>query len=542
MILMKLKSVISLLLVGLLTTILATSAGAAGPQWNHLKGDLELLTGRNLTKNQTTTTDPVNADSGDTIEGVIYYHNGVADQTAENVIINVNMPLATISAKSHLVSASIKADNAPLVSDTIVDGKVVGKSNLTVNVSSAARLEVLPGTVRWFKDNETNASPLPFNQNGSELFGASGLRLGNIAGCWSHAGFVMFKMRLVTDGKVVIEKSKKAWNDTLNKDATLAFARPSDQITYTLTTKNSGTSDQSNYVIEDGVGDILDYADVVSVSDSGQKVANLSDTNRDNQSLIKWLAVDIKAGQSISRSFTVKVKNPLPTNPQNGHAFDMVMFNTYGNDVVIVIEKLGVALITIQKDVLNMTRGDVAYVDANTANPGDVLSYRVIVSNNGTKSIVATLQDLLPSGVQAIAGSGIIERPSGITYPTVDSFINNTNLLLGNLSTGETVTITFGVEIMSNLSDNTDLVNKASVIFDNQTKMDTASTLIMVPKVPEVPETPSTTPTITPNPTQSTLLPPTGASPFAAMLTLVGIAYAVMNRRKLIKSTVLNSI
>ncbi len=534
MILMKLKSIISVLLVGLLTTILATSAGAAGSEWNHLKGDLELLTGRNLTKNQTITTDPVSADSGDVVEGVIYYHNGVNDQTAENVVVNVGMPSSNISAKSHLVSASIKADNAAQVSDTVVDGKVVGKSNLTVNVSTPARLEVLPGTVRWFKDNETIASPLPFNQNGSELFGASGLKLGNIAGCWSHAGFVMFKMRLVTDGKVVIEKAKKAWNDTLNKDATLNFARAGDQITYTLSTKNSGTSDQSNYVVEDGIGDILDYADVASISDIGQKVAVPSDPNRDNQYLVKWPAVDIKAGQSITRSFVVKVKNPLPTTPLNGHAFDMVMFNTYGNDVVVVIEKLGVALITIQKDVLNATLGDTAFVDANTANPGDVLRYRVIVKNSGTGAIDATLRDILPSGVQMIAGSVTVERPAGITYPTSDLFINSTDLSLGNLSGGETVTIMFKVQTLVNLADGTNLINKATVTFDNQSKTDTASTLVMVPKIPETPPT-NATETITPNPTLSTL-PPTGANPFAVMFVIVGLAYAVVNRSKIVRS------
>lgn len=520
---MFVKRMMGAFLVATTAGALATSAFAATPQFNHLQGDPELLTGRNVTKNQVDVSDPVQADTGDTVEGVIYYHNGVAGAPANNVVVSVGMQLG-VAASTHVVQASIKSDNAPTVTDTVVDGHVVGKSNLTINLSSQAQIEAVPGSVRWFKDGAESVTPLLSGQTGDEIFSASGLNLGTTDGCWAHAGYVMFKMRFKTViGGAVMTKSKTAWNDTQGKDATPVVAHAGDQITYHLVTKNTGTANSANFVIEDGIRDILDYADIVSISDLGTAVNVPNDALRDNQTLVRYPAVTIQPGQTVDRNLVVKVKNPIPTTPQNGNAFDFVMFNRYGNSVVIVIEH-GAPVVTIQKDVRNVTKGETAFIDSNTANPGDTLEYQVKVKNMSNKAIEATLNDVLPNGVIADGNSFVLKRAADIIKMQGNVFVDG--MALHELAQGTEFTLTFRVTTSDKLADNINLVNKARVTFESNQKEDTASTLIFVPKPTPAP----TTPSATPSPTQSSL-PPTGANPFALVFMVVGAAYTWISRR-----------
>ncbi len=523
--LINMKKWISAVFVLLLIGGMASGALAAGPSLNQLPGDLELFTGRNVTKNQIQTADPVTADVGDTVEGVVYYHNGAEGTTAENFHIAINFNQTEV-ATSHVLAARLTADNitAP-VTDTVVNGQVVGKSGLTVTLSQAAALEFIPGSVIWLPDGATTGKVLPHRQTGAELFTSTGLNLDQLQACWAHSGYLTFKMKSKVAGVPTIVKSKKAVNDTQHVDATTVVAKAGDHITYTLTTENSGTADQSNYGIEDGVRDILDYADVVSISDNGQAVDQTS-TNRDDQTLVRYPSVTIKAGETVTRSFSVVVKNPIPTTPANGHAFDFVMFNNYGNPVVVTIEHPAVPFITITKLVRNVTKNEGVFSNADTAIPGDMLEYQIKVKNIGNKTVDAVLKDVVPNGVTPDAGS-VAVSVSGASLPTVGDLFGS-GLVLPKLAQTTEVTVVFRATASDKLADGTNLVNKAMVAFENQIKEASASTVIIVPPVLASVVTQAPPPATASVPA----LPKTGANPFAIMITVAGTLYTALARRK----------
>lgn len=117
-------------------------------------------------------------------------------------------------------------------------------------------------------------------------------------------------------------------------DATAETAQPGDSIRYTLTTSNIGGSTEPNYVVQDNLSDILEYADVI---DNGGGTLT-SDTS--GQQIISWPAADITAGSSLIKQFVIRVKNPVPATAQgvsDPTSFDLKMDNVYGNGITIPV-------------------------------------------------------------------------------------------------------------------------------------------------------------------------------------------------------------
>ncbi|MEO5627302.1 MAG: isopeptide-forming domain-containing fimbrial protein [Candidatus Saccharimonadales bacterium] len=127
-----------------------------------------------------------------------------------------------------------------------------------------------------------------------------------------------------------LEYDKKASNDTKNipnADGTTASA--GDVITYTLSAKNTGKATVKQFVIIENISDILDYADIT----------DLHGGSIDKENFVRWPASDIKAGETLSKQFTVKVKNPIPQTPvstSNPGKFDLTMTNVYEKKTVTI--------------------------------------------------------------------------------------------------------------------------------------------------------------------------------------------------------------
>jgi uncharacterized repeat protein (TIGR01451 family) len=111
-------------------------------------------------------------------------------------------------------------------------------------------------------------------------------------------------------------------------DANNTTALPGDTIKYTLTTTNKGKATIKGYAVNENISDVLDYADLVDAGGATQNTENI----------LVWPKTDIKAGKSLTYSFTIKVKDPVPATPTSssdpGH-YDQVMTNAYGNTINI---------------------------------------------------------------------------------------------------------------------------------------------------------------------------------------------------------------
>lgn len=131
------------------------------------------------------------------------------------------------------------------------------------------------------------------------------------------------------DTTACITVSKTATNNTQNiLDANNTTAQAGDTITYTLHAKNAGKATVKDYVFQENISDVLDYADVV----------DLYGGTLSSDKVVKWPAQDIAAKSEGTVKLRVKVKDPIPQTPAGlsdpGH-FDLVMTNVYGNTINI---------------------------------------------------------------------------------------------------------------------------------------------------------------------------------------------------------------
>lgn len=125
------------------------------------------------------------------------------------------------------------------------------------------------------------------------------------------------------DAAACLDFDKKASNQTKNiSDANGTTAGGGDVIVYSLSVKNTGSVEFKDFVFEENVNDILEYADITDFG-GGQ-------INQDG--FVTWPKIDIGAGQTITKKLTIKVKNPIPQTPASSSdpgSFDLTMTNVF---------------------------------------------------------------------------------------------------------------------------------------------------------------------------------------------------------------------
>lgn len=136
-------------------------------------------------------------------------------------------------------------------------------------------------------------------------------------------------------GTAIPSPSKKAKNVTSNvADANGTEAAAGDVIEYALTTSNFGTADAKNYILpSENLSDVLEYADI-DLSSLGDGIFEAS-----SQTIAWNKPVTIKPNESVTKTFRVKIKDPIPStlrpNGAPGGSYDMMLTNVYGNTIEI---------------------------------------------------------------------------------------------------------------------------------------------------------------------------------------------------------------
>jgi uncharacterized repeat protein (TIGR01451 family) len=138
--------------------------------------------------------------------------------------------------------------------------------------------------------------------------------------------------------EAMLVTDKAVRNETQNiDDANNTTAAAGDVLLYTLSIANKGAGDAVNVPLTgeyaEDISDILEYADV---TDLGDGILNKESGK------ISWPATTITAGNTVTKKFTVKIKNPLPATPislSDPLSFDYEMHNKYGRTVVVKLPK-----------------------------------------------------------------------------------------------------------------------------------------------------------------------------------------------------------
>lgn len=135
---------------------------------------------------------------------------------------------------------------------------------------------------------------------------------------------------------------KSATNQTQNiEDADGTEARAGDVIIYTLTVANLGDTTVKNFLYEENIGDVLEYADVL----------DLHGGTMDSSKTVSWPLVDIPANGRLNKKITVRVKSVIPQTPTSSSdpgSFDLVMTNVFHDDSVNIKLPGGIVKITEQ--------------------------------------------------------------------------------------------------------------------------------------------------------------------------------------------------
>lgn len=112
--------------------------------------------------------------------------------------------------------------------------------------------------------------------------------------------------------------------------------KANDVIEYSLITTNPNKTEITDYVVEDYIGDILDYADL-----DEQFLVKQGGTYDAKSKKVIWTKQKIPASGELRNTFRVKVKATIPvTNSPNATApdYDCKMQNGYGNEIVLNVD------------------------------------------------------------------------------------------------------------------------------------------------------------------------------------------------------------
>jgi len=115
------------------------------------------------------------------------------------------------------------------------------------------------------------------------------------------------------------------WSDTNDRTA-----QPGDKIIYSLTAYNSGQTTIHNFIMQDNLSYVIDYATIIN-NDQG---------TINNNDIISWPAATIAPHSSLKRQLEISIMNPLPQNlpSSSDHEFyDHIMTNVYGNSINIYL-------------------------------------------------------------------------------------------------------------------------------------------------------------------------------------------------------------
>lgn len=140
-----------------------------------------------------------------------------------------------------------------------------------------------------------------------------------------------------------LQAGKLAKNDTQGiADANNSTAAAGDEITYTLSIKNTSNREVRDFEFKEVLTDVLEYAELKEIG--GASFDEETDT-------ITWPKTSIGAGVTEQRSFSVKVKNEIPQTPVSASdpdSYDLTMKNVFYQTMVQIHLPPGVAKTTEQ--------------------------------------------------------------------------------------------------------------------------------------------------------------------------------------------------
>lgn len=402
----------------------AHSSTSTTPRFNFLQGDKEMLQVAKTT--DSSWGDPITANIGDRVAYLFYYHNGMVDTTATHTKVRVDLPIDEsnkLVAKSYLWSQETAA-----ITDTVVDGKMVGLSGATINLPSNGRIQYVAGSTKWYPNKSQVGTQMP-----DGITSNSGLDLGDIKGCWEYSGYVTFLADIKGQAQLVMDKTVAHPGDTdWKKEIT---ANPGDSIAYHLGIKNTGDITAQNVSVIDRLPSYMTYTPGTAYyyTKEHPEGVKLADTIFNSGVSLP----NVAPGDNGIIYVTYRTK--IATNMSNGAFALNNVAQVFMNGVEQDQDQAKVTVTCSRGLVINkQVSNGVSWVEQNNLVLGDRVDYRIVIRNTGNMTVEnVRVKDVLPMFVRYIPGS---TKLNGVTK--LDDIVSANGLLVGSLTSGQEITIT----------------------------------------------------------------------------------------------------
>lgn len=416
-------------IVGLQANKVAQSAGT--PRFNFLPGDVEMLQVAKTTAGSTWG-DPLSANIGDRVAFLFYYHNGVINTVAHNTTLRVDLPVdqgTQLKATSYLWSSE-----TAYITDTVVNGQIVGLSGATINVPTNARIQYVSGSTKWFPEGNQTGIAQP-----DGIVSAGGLNIGNITGCWEYSGYVTFLADIYGQSTLVMDKKvarpgETQWHDEI-------IANPGDSVVYSLGVRNDGNVTATQISVKDILPSYMTYETGTTFWHRHNNGNPADDVQLPDTMFTTGVSlIDAIPGNVIFVSYRTRVNSNIPAGTWALNNVAKVFQAGVEKDM----DQARVTVTALRGLIIDkMVSNGTSWVEQNTARLGDTISYRIIVRNTGNIAVSGVyVKDILPVYVNYIAGSTKVDGTV-----VSDQIITSAGLSVGNLAPGAQKVITFSGRI-----------------------------------------------------------------------------------------------
>ncbi|KRA32761.1 hypothetical protein ASD81_14715 [Nocardioides sp. Root614] len=233
-----------------------------------------------------------------------------------------------------------------------------------------------------------------------------------------------------------------------------ANAAPGDVLEYRVIVTNAGPGVATGVVVTDAVASGSTY---VANSCTGGTSCSFSSPT------VTWQVGTLAAGASVTLTFRVTLSATFPpgtTAVKNTAVVDSAQENPKNSDETTT-NVTSTTNTSGNKDVRNVTTSG-SFGNTANASPGDVLEYRIIVSNTGNAAATGVVvTDAVASGSTYLTGSCTGGTSCSFSSPTV-------TWQVGTLAAGASVTLTFKVTLAASFPAGTTQVKNTAVIDSDQ--------------------------------------------------------------------------
>lgn len=309
-----------------------------------------------------------------------------------------------------------------------------------------------------------------------------GDRLENVAVATDHEGD-----RAEDEAAVTVQNDAYL---SITKTVDKSRAKAGEELKYILVVENTGDGDATNLIITDELPDYVTYVNG-SLDVNGDNVRDY-----DDQDLFESRGIRVSRlaeGDEIELTFKVKIDSNLNRDVTLDNLAE-VRADDGLRDEAIASTFVGMggdqANLSVVKLVKNETNGG-SFVSSNTANPGNILEYKITATNNGNQRLTnVRATDLLPNQINYLGGT-IKVWLNGVEVSGDYNNLVSSGISLPDMNAGDVIVISFRTKTDTSISDNTSKTNTATVSSGQVTRSGSATTVfdVIEPQPAPLPKT-----------------------------------------------------